>query len=74
MFYEFDPCIFSVIVEQYEKALQEEKKPPLLEETTHRFNLHSLPQRGKMDKSLEKYHKWSSLKPQAYLGFNGPSK
>lgn len=27
-----------------------------------------------MDKGFEKHHKLSFLKPQAYLGFNGPSK
>lgn len=47
MFYEFDPCVLSLIVEQYEKNPQEEKKPPLLEENTHGFKLCSFPQRKK---------------------------
>lgn len=47
MLYEFDPSVLSIIVEQYEKISQEEKKPPLLEETTHGFKLCSLPQREK---------------------------
>lgn len=74
MLYEFDPYILSLNVKQYEKTSQEEKKPPLLEETTHGFKLCRLPQREKKwTKVLKKYHKWAFLKHQAYLGFNGPS-
>lgn len=59
MLYEFDPCVLSLIVEQYEKTLQEEKEPPLLEETTHGFKLCSLPwKEKKKDKGFEKYHEW----------------
>lgn len=45
MLYKFDPCVLSLIVEQYEKTSQKEKKPSILEETTHGFNPYSLPQR-----------------------------
>lgn len=54
MLCEFYPCIISLIVERYEETSQEEKKPPLLEKTTHEFKPCSLPQREQMDKGFEK--------------------
>lgn len=69
MLYEFDPCILSLIVEQYEKTLQEEKKPSLLEETTHGFNPYSLPQREKNGQKFWKISQMGISETSGILGF-----